>query len=112
MKRFLIALLAMVEFGLTSSIGFSASPQTIEGAKNEREVVWYGGGSSEIDEVLGNNFSKKYPFIQAKKFRIQSQKLLVRFEAESRSGQTRCRHRAHHGLVYRYFQEEGPPAEV
>jgi iron(III) transport system substrate-binding protein len=29
---------------------------------------------------------KKYPFIQAKKFRIQSQKLLARFEAESRAG--------------------------
>ena len=29
---------------------------------------------------------KKYPFIQAKKFRIQSQRLLVRFETESRAG--------------------------
>ncbi|HWP57930.1 MAG TPA: extracellular solute-binding protein [Candidatus Acidoferrales bacterium] len=64
----------------------AASPEVLEGAKREGEVVWYGGGSSEIDDIIGKNFSKKYPFVQAKKFRIQSQKLLVRFEAESRAG--------------------------
>jgi iron(III) transport system substrate-binding protein len=86
MGKFALALLAAVQMGLACAIGFAAGPDIIEGAKKEGEMVWYGGGSSEIDEVIGKNFSKKYPFIQAKKFRIQSQKLLVRFEAETRAG--------------------------
>lgn len=64
----------------------AAGPEIVEGAKKEAEVIWYGGGSSEIDEVINKGFMKKYPFIQAKKFRLQSQRLLVRFEAESRAG--------------------------
>jgi iron(III) transport system substrate-binding protein len=64
----------------------AASPDVVAGAKKEGEVNWYGGGSSEIDEAINRAFMKKYPFIQAKKFRIQSQRLLVRFEAESRAG--------------------------
>jgi iron(III) transport system substrate-binding protein len=86
MVKFAIALLAIVVIGLTAAIGRAASPEVIEGAKKEGEVVWYGGGSSEIDEIIGKSFTKKYPFIQPKKFRIQSQKLLVRFEAETRAG--------------------------
>ncbi len=69
-----------------ASAAHATSQETIEGAKREGEVIWYGGGSSEIDESINRRFMKKYPFIQAKKFRIQSQKLLVRFEAESRAG--------------------------
>jgi iron(III) transport system substrate-binding protein len=67
-------------------IAYSAEAQIIEAAKKEGEVVWYGGGSSEIDEAINKGFQKKYPFLQAKKFRIQSQKLLGRFETESRAG--------------------------
>jgi len=86
MQRFFIALLAALAFWAAPLLARAASPETIEGAKKEGEVVWYGGGSGEIDEVLGKNFSKKYPFLQVKKSRIQSQRLLVRFEAESRAG--------------------------
>ena len=68
------------------SASFAASTDVIEGAKKEGEINWFGGGSSEIDENINRGFMKKYPFIQAKKFRIQSQRLLVRFEAESRAG--------------------------
>jgi len=64
----------------------AASADVIEGARKEGEINWYGGGSSEIDEDINRGFTKKYPFIQAKKFRIQSQRLLVRFETESRAG--------------------------
>ncbi|MBI4490524.1 MAG: extracellular solute-binding protein [Deltaproteobacteria bacterium] len=73
-------------YWLLPSWALASSPEIIEGAKKEGEVIWYGGGSSEIDEVMNKGFMKKYPFVQAKKFRIQSQKLLVRFEAESRAG--------------------------
>ena len=86
MRRFFIALVAALAAWVAPPSARAASPEVIERAKKEGEVVWYGGGSSEIDEILGKNFSKKYPFLQVKKFRIQSQKLLVRFEAESKAG--------------------------
>jgi iron(III) transport system substrate-binding protein len=86
MQRLAIALLVSFGIFFIAELSLAASADVIEAAKKEGEVVWYGGGSSEIDEVLGKNFSKKYPFLQVKKFRIQSQKLLVRFEAESRAG--------------------------
>jgi len=54
--------------------------------KAEGEIIWAGGGSAEIDESMNRAFMKKYPFIQAKKTRVQSQRLLVRFEIESRAG--------------------------
>jgi iron(III) transport system substrate-binding protein len=79
-----LALVALWLFGTTTSQ--AASADIIEAAKKEGEVNWYGGGSGEIDENINRGFMKKYPFIQAKKFRIQSQRLLVRFEAESRAG--------------------------
>jgi iron(III) transport system substrate-binding protein len=78
----LVALLCLL--GAVTS--HAASADILDGAKKEGEVNWYGGGSSEIDESINRGFMKKYPFIQAKKFRIQSQRLLVRFEAESRAG--------------------------
>ena len=65
---------------------FAASVDLIEGAKKEAEFDWFGGGSGEIDELINRGFMKKYPFIQARKTRVQSQRLLVRFETESRAG--------------------------
>jgi len=85
--RSLATFLAAIGIWLSPVLVFAASPEVIEGAKKEGEVIWYGGGSSEIDEEINRGFAKKYPFLQAKKFRIQSQKLLVRFETESRAGQ-------------------------
>jgi len=79
-----LGVITLCLFGANSSHG--ASADIVEAAKKEGEVNWYGGGSSEIDEDINRGFMKKYPFIQAKKFRIQSQRLLVRFEAESRAG--------------------------
>jgi iron(III) transport system substrate-binding protein len=78
----IVALLCL----LGGSTAYAASADILDAAKKEGEVNWYGGGSSEIDESINRGFMKKYPFIQAKKFRIQSQRLLVRFEAESRAG--------------------------
>jgi iron(III) transport system substrate-binding protein len=79
-----LAALALCLFSVSAT--YAATTDVIDGAKKEGEVNWYGGGSGEIDENINRAFMKKYPFIQAKKFRIQSQRLLVRFEAESRAG--------------------------
>lgn len=81
-----IPLVALALCLLVAARTYAASADIIEAAKKEGEMNWYGGGSSEIDENINRGFMKKYPFIQAKKFRIQSQRLLVRFEAESRAG--------------------------
>jgi hypothetical protein len=80
--RFAVLLICL----LRAATSQAASADVIEGAKKEGEINWYGGGSSEIDEDINRGFMKKYPFIQAKKFRIQSQRLLVHFETESRAG--------------------------
>ena len=64
----------------------AAAPSVVDAAKAEGEMIWAGGGSAEIDESMNRAFMKKYPFIQAKKTRVQSQRLLVRFETESRAG--------------------------
>ena len=88
MRSFHVGLLAVLAIWASAAAARAASPEIVEAAKKEGEVIWYGGGSSEIDEVLGKNFTKKYPFLQVKKFRIQSQKLLVRFEAESKAGKS------------------------
>jgi hypothetical protein len=79
-----LAVLALCVFGV--SVPYAATTDIVDAAKKEGEINWYGGGSGEIDENINRAFMKKYPFIQAKKFRIQSQRLLVRFEAESRAG--------------------------
>ena len=86
MQRFLSGLVAALAVWAAPTSARPASTEVIEAAKKEGEVVWYGGGSGEIDEVHGKNFSKKYPFLQVKKTRVQSQRLLVRFEAESKAG--------------------------
>jgi iron(III) transport system substrate-binding protein len=65
---------------------WAISPEIIEAAKREGEMVWYGGGSGKEDDAVGEGFTKKYPTIRAKKFRIQSQNMIARFEAESVSG--------------------------
>ncbi|MBM4261609.1 MAG: extracellular solute-binding protein [Deltaproteobacteria bacterium] len=71
---------------LVADAVWAAAPSVIEAAKAEGEMIWAGGGSAEIDENMNRAFMKKYPFIQAKKTRVQSQRLLVRFETESRAG--------------------------
>ncbi len=86
MRAILVVLAAIWMAGFIPVEALAGSPEIIERAKKEGEVIWYGGGSGEIDEVINKGFTRKYPFVQAKKFRIQSQKLLVRFEAESRAG--------------------------
>ena len=70
----------------SASAAYAASIDLVEAAKKEGEIDWFGGGSAEIDESINRGFMKKYPFIQAKKTRVQSQRLLVRFETESRAG--------------------------
>jgi len=70
----------------TSTNLWAITPEIIEAAKKEGEMVWYGGGSGKEDDAVGEGFTKKYPSIRAKKFRIQSQNMIARFEAESVSG--------------------------
>jgi len=65
---------------------WASTPETVDAAKKEGEVVWYGGGSGKEDEAVGQGFTRRYPFIQVKKFRIQSQTMIARFEGESASG--------------------------
>jgi len=79
--------LAVLSLCLCSAApSFAAIADLVEGAKKEGAMDWMGGGSAEIDEMINRAFMKKYPFVQARKTRVQSQRLLVRFETESRAG--------------------------
>ena len=83
-RYLLLAAMALCLSSAASS--FAASVDLIEGAKKEGAMDWMGGGSAEVDELINRGFMKKYPFVQARKTRVQSQRLLVRFETESRAG--------------------------
>ena len=85
LNRYLsLSVLLLSLFSAASAYG--ATADLIEGAKKEGAMDWMGGGSAEIDETMNRAFMKHYPFIQARKTRVQSQRLLVRFETESRAG--------------------------
>jgi len=75
-RLFSLAVLVLGLFGAAPSFG--ASTDLVEGAKKEGAMDWMGGGSAEIDETINRAFTKKYPFVQARKTRVQSQRLLVR----------------------------------
>ena len=84
MRYLSLAVLSLCCF--SAGAAYAASIDLVEAARKEGEINWFGGGSAEIDESINRGFMKKYPFIQAKKTRVQSQRLLVRFETESRAG--------------------------
>lgn len=80
------AIVGLVGVFLVPARALPATLSVVEAAKAEGEMIWAGGGSAEIDESINRAFMKKYPGIVAKKTRVQSQRLLVRFETESRAG--------------------------
>lgn len=85
-RRVSLAAVGLLYTFLVVGRGLAAAPGVVEAAKAEGEMVWAGGGSAEIDESINRAFMKKYPGIRAVKTRVQSQRLLVRFETESRAG--------------------------
>ncbi|HEV8722454.1 MAG TPA: extracellular solute-binding protein [Candidatus Binatia bacterium] len=61
-------------------------PKIIEGAKKEREVVWYTTTNLETSKVLADVFQKKHPYINISFYRATVGPLINRVLLEARSG--------------------------
>ena len=61
-------------------------PKLIEGAKKEREVMWYTTTSLETSKIIVDQFQKKYPFVKVELYRTGVAPLLSRVLLEARAG--------------------------
>ena len=77
----LIALLAV-----TSGVSFALTQQElIEGAKKEGEINYYASMDLQEANLIMNKFKEKYPFINVKLQRADSERLLTRVLAEAKA---------------------------
>src|SRR5262245_17626474 len=84
----LIMALAIVNsHELTPAAFAQQTPPSVENAKKEGEVVWYGTltGGSIVGRVL-KSFEDKYPSIKVKYLRLGGAGLIERIRSEARSG--------------------------
>src|SRR5947199_9647484 len=74
---------------LLSMVSAQQSTLSIESAKKEAEVVWYGTltGGSVVGRITGE-FESKYPFIKVKYLRLGGAGLIERSRSEGRNGKT------------------------
>jgi iron(III) transport system substrate-binding protein len=63
-----------------------ADPRVVEGAKKEREIVWYTTTSLETSRAISDLFQKKYPFINLVLYRTGVGPLTSRILLEARAG--------------------------
>ncbi len=72
---------------LLSMVSAQQSTLSIENAKKEAEVVWYGTltGGSIVGRITGA-FESKYPFIKVKYLRLGGAGLIERIRSEARNG--------------------------
>jgi iron(III) transport system substrate-binding protein len=63
-----------------------ADPKLVEGAKKEREVVWYTTTSLETSKKVSDLFQAKYPFISVTLYRTGVAPLTSRILLEARAG--------------------------
>ena len=61
-------------------------PKLIEGAKKERQVVWYTTTNLETSKVIVDQFQKKYSFINVVLYRTGNAPLISRVLLEARAG--------------------------
>jgi iron(III) transport system substrate-binding protein len=61
-------------------------PKLIEGAKKEREVVWYTTTSLETSKIIVDVFQKKFPFVNTVFYRTGVAPLTSRVLLEARAG--------------------------
>ena len=92
MKR-LTFTLALLFTLLATHLVLAADEQLVEAAKKEGKLVVYTSMNQRDMTLLVQEFTKRYPFIDAQIFRANSQKLLPRIETEARA-------KKHHADVF------------
>jgi hypothetical protein len=77
----------VVALALFSVATAQQTSPSIENAKKEGEVIWYGTltGGSIVGRIIGA-FESKYPFIKVKYLRLGGAGLIERIRSEARSG--------------------------
>jgi iron(III) transport system substrate-binding protein len=82
---FIIVLVGCSSASLSRAQG-SRDPKVIDGAKKEREAVWYTTTNLETSKVVVDQFQKKYPFINVILYRTTVGPLINRILVEARAG--------------------------
>jgi iron(III) transport system substrate-binding protein len=77
---------------LTLVLGSAAQAQNdlaslVNGAKQEKEVVWYTTTSAGDNQAIVAGFTKKYPFVKVQVLRSTGEKLRQRVLTETAAGQ-------------------------
>ena len=89
-KFFLFCLLfAMGTFGAALR-AHGQSSDVIEGAKKEGQLVYYTGMDLEQATFFAQEFGKKYPFVKPEIFRLNSEKLVIKYLTEARANAYRA----------------------
>jgi iron(III) transport system substrate-binding protein len=84
---FIMASALVIRLELTPVAFAQQTPSSVENAKKEGEVVWYGTltGGSIVGRIL-KSFEDKYPSIKVKYLRLGGAGLIERIRSEARSG--------------------------
>jgi iron(III) transport system substrate-binding protein len=87
LRRFIVITALIIWFPQSSVLFAQQTAGSIESAKKEGEVVWYGTltGGSIVGRIL-KTFEEKYPFIKVKYLRLGGAGLIERVRSEARSG--------------------------
>jgi iron(III) transport system substrate-binding protein len=82
-KRFLLALALILAPFHTA---LASTPEILEGAKKERQLVVYTSMTVDQMQQILNAFKTKYPFIEPHMFRAVGERLLTKILTETQSG--------------------------
>ncbi len=101
----------------TALRAYGQSPDVIEGAKKEGQIVYYTGMDLEQATLFAQKFGKKYPFIKPDIFRLNSEKLVIKYLTEARANTYRAdvfqtsviqvSQLKQEGLLQKYFSSQG-----
>ncbi|HEX9143778.1 MAG TPA: extracellular solute-binding protein [Candidatus Binatia bacterium] len=83
--RVALVLLAWVIGGFSETVSAQITPETIDGAKKEGEVMLYGAVTINASKAIGDLFEKKYG-IKLKHWRGDATEIVNRVLTEARSG--------------------------
>ena len=80
-----LSILVVLLIGLLSTPLHAASDAVMEGAKKEKQVVFYASMEAQSAQRLTAGFEKKYPFVKVNATRIGSERMATRLVAETQS---------------------------
>jgi iron(III) transport system substrate-binding protein len=89
-KFFRLCLLFGIGTLATALYAYGQSTDVIEGAKKEGQIVYYTGMDLEQATLFAQEFAKKYPFIKPDIFRLNSEKLVIKYLTEARANTHRA----------------------